>query len=565
MPSRAFQQASIISSDGALTGVTVTPSQISDQANTSTGYIDLPSGTTAQRPVSTTSGSVRYNTTLATVEVYNGTSWLPVGTVYDAESSSTGFFDLPSGTTAQRPVTPSVGMMRYNSTTGFAEVYTQAGWGIFGALPPSISSVTPISFNGEQGTVFTINGNNFTNDVTVKFITSSSIEYSAATVVFLSSTQLTATTSRDFTVAEEPLSIKVSQGSGVMTATGIIDCGGTPSWSTSAGVLATINDRYGSYSPIVTVSASDPDTNSTVSYSVTSGSLPAGISLNTSTGAISGDPTDVVAQTTSNFDITATDNAGNTTSRSFNIVVNLTKDGSSSDRAAKSPYALRQSIGSTPTSGVYWFSNTGYNSGTAFQAYADWSTDATYGMMVICGYLIADYSAVSFTNFGTAATASSGTPGFRNTHYLPTYTLLSNWTGNTRNRCYLGMTSQTGGTNIDTATKQWLLMNLSLTTFRDMFDNAPGVGAYDDASGIVTTSTGASGRLYYTTGHGNSIYQMTNSGNTVNSGLWFETRDGGNDTNHTPMVWAAGNGSYAAGGNPFLTRWMFLGISPDNV
>jgi hypothetical protein len=98
-----------------------------------------------------------------------------------------------------------------------------------------------------------------------------------------------------------------------------------------------------------------------------------------------------------------------------------------------------------------------------------------------------------------------------------------------------------------------------------MFDNSPGVGEFDDNSGIVTTSTGASGRLYYTTSHGNAIYQMTNAGNTVNANLWFETRDGGSDANHSPMVWAAGNGAYAISNGPFLSRWMFLAISPDNV
>ena len=47
--------------------------------------------------------------------------------------SSTGHVQLPSGTTAQRPGSPVVGMIRYNSTTSFYEVYTSAGWAILGA------------------------------------------------------------------------------------------------------------------------------------------------------------------------------------------------------------------------------------------------------------------------------------------------------------------------------------------------------------------------------------------------------------------------------------------------
>jgi hypothetical protein len=45
----------------------------------STGYIDLPAGTTAQRPGTPSSGMIRFNTTLGQVEAYNGTAWGSVG------------------------------------------------------------------------------------------------------------------------------------------------------------------------------------------------------------------------------------------------------------------------------------------------------------------------------------------------------------------------------------------------------------------------------------------------------------------------------------------------------
>jgi len=35
--------------------------------------------------------------------------------LYDVQADSTGFIDLPTGTTAQRP-TPTSGMIRFNST-----------------------------------------------------------------------------------------------------------------------------------------------------------------------------------------------------------------------------------------------------------------------------------------------------------------------------------------------------------------------------------------------------------------------------------------------------------------
>jgi len=44
-------------------------------ADSSTGGLYLPSGTTAQRPASPATGQMRFNTTTSLVEVYNGTSW----------------------------------------------------------------------------------------------------------------------------------------------------------------------------------------------------------------------------------------------------------------------------------------------------------------------------------------------------------------------------------------------------------------------------------------------------------------------------------------------------------
>ena len=43
-------------------------------------------------------------------------SWEAVVTnPYDTATTSTGYFDLPAGTTAQRPGTPATGMLRFNT------------------------------------------------------------------------------------------------------------------------------------------------------------------------------------------------------------------------------------------------------------------------------------------------------------------------------------------------------------------------------------------------------------------------------------------------------------------
>lgn len=44
-------------------------------ADSTTGGMYLPRGTTAQRPASATTGMMRFNTTTNAVEVYNGSTW----------------------------------------------------------------------------------------------------------------------------------------------------------------------------------------------------------------------------------------------------------------------------------------------------------------------------------------------------------------------------------------------------------------------------------------------------------------------------------------------------------
>lgn len=89
----------------------------------------------------------------------------------------------------------------------------------------------------------------------------------------------------------------------------------SPVWSTAAGALstATVGSAYST-----TLSATD---DGTFSYSILSGSLPAGLSINTSTGVISGTPTVWSNGSASSFTVRATDDAGNTTDRAFTLYV----------------------------------------------------------------------------------------------------------------------------------------------------------------------------------------------------------------------------------------------------
>ena len=72
------------------------------------------------------------------------------------DTTSTGYIDLPAGTTAQRPGTPSSGMVRYNSTLGQFEGYGVA-WGSLGGG----------ATGGGADQVFMENGQTVTTDYTL--------------------------------------------------------------------------------------------------------------------------------------------------------------------------------------------------------------------------------------------------------------------------------------------------------------------------------------------------------------------------------------------------------------
>ena len=92
---------------------------------------------------------------------------------------------------------------------------------------------------------------------------------------------------------------------------------GSVSWSTAGGSLGSVEEGSAFSS---TLSATTT-TAGTISYSVTTGSLPGGLSLNGSTGAITGTASAVGADTDSDFTVTASDTFGNSATRDFTITV----------------------------------------------------------------------------------------------------------------------------------------------------------------------------------------------------------------------------------------------------
>ena len=75
-----------------------------------------------------------FSATLGTMSTQNATA-ISVGTIAatgDISFTSTGFLLIPSGTTAQRPVSPTAGEIRFNTTFGQFEGYANGAWGQLG-------------------------------------------------------------------------------------------------------------------------------------------------------------------------------------------------------------------------------------------------------------------------------------------------------------------------------------------------------------------------------------------------------------------------------------------------
>ena len=225
---------------------------------------------------------------------------------------------VAAGTTAQRGST--TGQWRYNSTTGFFEGRNQSG--SFSTLEPTptISSVDDTEVDSAAGgnQTIVITGTNFSSGAVASFVGNAGANFNASTTTVDSATQITAVAPKSsFLNAQEPYKVKVASASGVAgtSATGLINVDNAPTWTTNAGSLGSIMESAtGNH---FTVAASDAE-GDTVAYSLQSGSL-AGLSLNSSSGVISGNPTDVSSDTTNSFTLRAT--AGSkTTDRAFTYI-----------------------------------------------------------------------------------------------------------------------------------------------------------------------------------------------------------------------------------------------------
>lgn len=165
----------------------------------------------------------------------------------------------------------------------------------------------------------TINGGNFATDVEI-FFDSGATALAAKNIVRNSSTQLIVTRPDNLVQDNSPYSVRAINpgvtpptGSNVHILPNIVTAGVDPVFTTNS----LIEGAFAGTAFSTTIVATDAD-GTIENFSVTSGALPPGLNLNSTTGVISGTP---ITNGDYFFTITATDSGNNTVSKEFNLPV----------------------------------------------------------------------------------------------------------------------------------------------------------------------------------------------------------------------------------------------------
>lgn len=219
------------------------------------------------------------------------------------------------------------GRLRYNETTNLMEFYTGVEWKLIDT-PPVVSQLkidgrtdtvafgTSVAIDSTQSGNASIEiiGDFFDSGASAVFLPTTGSTVTPVTTTYNSSTSITVTVPySSFLFANEPYSAKVTNSSGLF-ATGASLTVDTPLVFNNAenSIGYVYDSTRGSVSTNV-AQATDPEAD-TITYSLTAGSLPSGLSLNSSSGLITGSTAAVGSQTDSTFTVTAVSSSASTSS-----------------------------------------------------------------------------------------------------------------------------------------------------------------------------------------------------------------------------------------------------------
>lgn len=185
------------------------------------------------------------------------------------------------------------------------------------ATYPTISGISPSTAAASTATSIVISGSNYVVTPIVEIINANGIISYPLTVVRNSATQLTITVNIS-TKASYFIRVENPDGLAVRSSSALFAVSDSPTFSTSSGSLG-----EGAKGAAMSFDV-DGSSDSTVAFSKTAGAFPSGLSLNTSTGVISGTENGSQTITTVyNFTLRLTDNESQTVDRAFSISVSI--------------------------------------------------------------------------------------------------------------------------------------------------------------------------------------------------------------------------------------------------
>jgi hypothetical protein len=271
-----------------------------------------------------------------------------------------------------------------------------------------ITSISPSAMPNANDTI-TITGGNFANNVAVNFSGSGYSSTPAKNIVRTSSSSLIVTRPDNFPISASPYTVTVLNpsvtnapiASNAHISSNSVTAGTSPVWNTSA-TLPTFT-RNSAYSTVL--SATDPDSGGSITYSIVSGSLPTGLTLTSLTGGISGTPT---SSTTVTFTVRATDAGGNFVDRAFTL----------------------------PNTGPVWSTSASLSNATKDSAYST-TLVATDDSGNAPTYTLISGSVPAGLSFNAASGVISGTPSAGSNGTASSFTIrATDANGNTADRAF---------------------------------------------------------------------------------------------------------------------------------
>jgi hypothetical protein len=229
--------------------------------------------------------------------------------------NTTNLISQTNNTTVTIGVAADTVTIAANATLSTSTLYVN-GQQVTAIQFPTITSISPSTITNDPSNI-TISGTNFVSVPIVEAINSSTGAITRAnSVSFTSSISITA----NFTLTVDgTYYIRVENNTGLATRSTnpILTVSDAPTWVTASGSLGTFDG--GSFISTNVTATSD----SAVLYSIYSGSLPGGLSLNTTTGVISGTESGATTDTTYSFTLTATDAELQTANRAFSMAITV--------------------------------------------------------------------------------------------------------------------------------------------------------------------------------------------------------------------------------------------------